>query len=555
MTRFDGVPKVRVRAPRIGCVPCGRRVLVACVAAPLLLALAAARPAEAQGRFRRVTVNLFSGTVDSLVPFDDPFLMLGEAPDSVTRVELRYWRADAVCGPPPDTARTAVWIRPRLATGKQFALTVGPLAPRRSYCFHFTLDTRAAARALATVRAVAAAGLDRATRAAGGAGAGERLAGLCESILARVRADAGIEVRVRPGASLDCGRTDSLERLVRLGELQGYAARRAAPSAAAAAAARRAAESLKDARDSVVQYGRSATRVPSLSAAAAPYAGFVSAVLPSDTEGLRRLADGSVPGPPDSAAPVALDSVWDPSELEPRLANLQRLARRLDSLEGVAAITTPSLQAVSRTVNVAALREAQGGFARAAAAVREEETRLRELSGLLAARRAAIGAAGDRVATAAGEELDLRASTDASFVTRAAWQIFPSLGLAWFPGLREVSPTVGANFYFSPVNRDAPLRIDDHILKRLSIALGVTTGSVARTGERENLFAGRGLVVGVGFRVIGLLQVGAGWLALKGADPDPLVDHAVTRFTPYVSIFIDAALASLLGSLESAIFK
>jgi hypothetical protein len=104
------------------------------------------------------------------------------------------------------------------------------------------------------------------------------------------------------------------------------------------------------------------------------------------------------------------------------------------------------------------------------------------------------------------------------------------------------------------VNRDVPLRVRGGFWRRASIAVAVTTGSVARAGQRDDLLANHGLVVGFGYRVFEFFQVSAGALVLRAADRDPVVDHATTRVTPYAAISVDATLVTIFGAFTGAIF-
>ncbi len=525
----------------------------------LLAALAFPAPTRAQGVAHRVKVDLATRTVDSLIPFDEPFVLTGTVGDSVKRVEVRYGRADLLGPGLRGGMDSIVWTRPRFVKADGFAVLVGPLDANREYLFRFTLATQPAARDLERFRAVAAVRLDSATRAGRGACAAgadcRNTMALCRSLLAPVTADAAPDsLWVRPRSPLDCAAPERFEGVVGLAALRGYADAVRASADSARAAGTRAAAALGHVHDALEPLAAPPGRGFAAPAGARSLAVGAVAMLPADAAALRDLADGTTGIVPTTAAAApALENVWVPTDLEGRLLNLGQLARALDSLAVQSALEAS--RAGQGRSEATALQGASASAAAAAAAVRIEQARLRDMAAPLAARHAAIGAAADSLTEAAREDLELLVNTSASYVTRASWRIFPTVGVAWFPRIDLVSPVIGATFYFKPVNRDVRLRDRGGFWRRFSVAVAVTTGSVARAGQREDLFASRGLLAGAEYRPLEILVFGGGVLALKAASRDPAVDHATMQVTPFVSVGIDAALASLLGAVSSAIFK
>jgi hypothetical protein len=99
---------------------------------------------------------------------------------------------------------------------------------------------------------------------------------------------------------------------------------------------------------------------------------------------------------------------------------------------------------------------------------------------------------------------------------------------------------VGANVYFRPINKDAPLR-GVSAGQRLALTVGVTISSVADDNNRtrSDLFWHQSLVLGAGYRFTSSLRGGGGVLVFQQADPNPLVTRRSTAATWYASFSLD----------------
>ena len=136
-------------------------------------------------------------------------------------------------------------------------------------------------------------------------------------------------------------------------------------------------------------------------------------------------------------------------------------------------------------------------------------------------------------------------TTDGSLATRQQWYTSADVGLAI--ALNEVFPYAGANFYFRPVNSEAPLRMST----RISALLGLTwTENVLKEGERGPLYGkSTALVVGLGLRLTEVLKVGVGVLVFKGLDPNPLLDRPKIRVAPMFNMALDLDVGGILSGL------
>jgi hypothetical protein len=99
---------------------------------------------------------------------------------------------------------------------------------------------------------------------------------------------------------------------------------------------------------------------------------------------------------------------------------------------------------------------------------------------------------------------------------------------------------VGANVYFRPINKDAPLR-GAGAGQRLALTVGVTISSVADEDNRtrSDLFWHQSLVLGAGYRLTSSLRGGGGVLVFQQADLNPLVTQRSTAATWYASFSLD----------------
>lgn len=127
--------------------------------------------------------------------------------------------------------------------------------------------------------------------------------------------------------------------------------------------------------------------------------------------------------------------------------------------------------------------------------------------------------------------------TVGTFDTFSAWYVSADAGFAYAQEIESTVPYLGANIYFRPINKDAPLRMKGGLKRRVSATLGLTVSSIADANKatRQDLFNTQSLIIGGGFRVTDALRVGGGALVYKkksGTD-------SVLAAAPYLSISFD----------------
>ena len=149
-----------------------------------------------------------------------------------------------------------------------------------------------------------------------------------------------------------------------------------------------------------------------------------------------------------------------------------------------------------------------------------------------------------RVSALAGEvRQELRtvrligSDTVGTFDTFANWYISADAGFAYSQEVESTVPYIGANVYFRPINKDAPLRMKGGLKRRLSATIGVTASSIADKNKatRQDLFNTQTLLLGGGFRVTDALRIGGGALIYEKVSSN----DAEIAAAPYVSISFD----------------
>jgi hypothetical protein len=133
----------------------------------------------------------------------------------------------------------------------------------------------------------------------------------------------------------------------------------------------------------------------------------------------------------------------------------------------------------------------------------------------------------------------LGSDTIGSYDTFSAWYVSADAGFAYGPDVQVAVPYLGANIYFRPINKDAPLRLKGGIERRVSATIALTASSIADK-QRKDLFNTQSLLLGGGFRLTDTLRLGGGVLVYKELNSDPTaVSSSDLGISPYVSVSFD----------------
>lgn len=166
-------------------------------------------------------------------------------------------------------------------------------------------------------------------------------------------------------------------------------------------------------------------------------------------------------------------------------------------------------------------------------------------------------------AKAAGAELEalladlvrqtyVRQTTTVIAATEANDYVSADLGALYAGDIDKGVGYIGVNFYLRPVNKAVPLIQRGGFLRRFSLNLGLTLQSIEdgrRT--RDDLFFGKALTVGAGYRLSQYVRASAGALLLRQRDPDtfPLTNDKSLALTPYAALSFDMDLGGQLKGL------
>jgi hypothetical protein len=160
------------------------------------------------------------------------------------------------------------------------------------------------------------------------------------------------------------------------------------------------------------------------------------------------------------------------------------------------------------------------------------------------------------------EVVTVRASTVASYETRATWYVGADLGTALAWDLEEAFTYGGANIYFRPVNKKAHLSWDDwrpgqrwtEFRKRFSVMIGLPQDEI-EIENTEPLIQDRPVLVAAGIRLTDYLRFTfAGALIFKETDPNPLVDDERLAWSPFVGLSIDWNIAGTFRTMFQNVF-
>lgn len=250
---------------------------------------------------------------------------------------------------------------------------------------------------------------------------------------------------------------------------------------------------------------------------------------------------------------------WDSSLVVTRVRNLDSTIALLAGIERLAEQLSSSATFRTATgVNAQPgelfkLAQAVGNTRRALAA---QLRNLTELEHAVAGIQQEVDALSSSVTVLVLPYVALVGSTAGDYRTRATWHISADIGLIWVANIGPVVvPYAGANFYFSPVNKEMPLwhcpwRHAECLSKAVSATLGVTTNGVAQQGRTADLFASNDIFAGVGARVSDFLRVSGGGLFFRQIT-NVTNNRMQLAVRPAFTASIDADLRDLLGAIGS----
>ena len=258
-----------------------------------------------------------------------------------------------------------------------------------------------------------------------------------------------------------------------------------------------------------------------------------------------RTADGPALGLRDAATPEDADAFRE--RYRQTAEDLQGLREWLQGLvlEGTGMARLAGALAPRDVDELAALARYDAGPIRRAEQWAETlQVYAHEVQTALAARERALARAADEVVAQAETAVLRETLVTDSVSSEGGVYVSLDLGVLYPPELDGATLTVGANVYFAPVNKRAPLRANG-IRQRLALTFGLTVTNMRREEETrwENLLGEKSnLFVGLGYRLTRSLRLGGGFVLFSKNDENPLVDERTVAITPYVSLSFDVDL-------------
>jgi hypothetical protein len=509
---------------------------------------------------------LGSPVVYEPLPFDEPFYLTGRTGSRIDSVGV--WIADRQ-GAAPDCSRTpgdayeSSWQRDAAGSPDSFYVRIAPLDPNRSFNLCVRTRVRPTAERLELLREGWAATIDSALRRHARRSTTDPrpwepdLAGLL-----RFRVD--LSDRFGPGLEFDAPSpmdpagpdVTAIEAIAALSEAQFQADLAVADARNAASDVAMTLEGLQahPATDRLL-----AIRIPDDSRTRAFVSlhrdglSMIATARARRSDWRARIGVGEA-GPSDvSGLTAPLEDLWDPAAIRLRIETLRessdafaRIAEMLGTLSvspavaasiGISPVEVDELSDLTERVG-SGLSAAEGHLRIVADRLEDRSRRIDELAAGLTRL--------DRTFAA------VETHTHYDVETTARNHIAADFGAIYLWRLGEVTPVLGANFYFRPVNRDRGPA--GHVLRRLSLSVGVTTTSLRREGQRDDLFGSMNVAVGIGVRINRILRVSAGGVVLRRVTPHEPSNRTSLFVTPHAALSLDFVVKDLISSLFGAVF-
>ena len=524
--------------------------------------LAAQGPApDAAGAARglqEVTIDVTGRTVTGILPFDVPFQLRGPLPADALSMDVAILYRDGTPVTIPDGAILR-WERVRGIAAEQFRLIIPPLDAERDYRFRLSFRMRVGEERTAAYMREARQGVDELLRGCGGTQTREQVTELNEELVRLLRLTLEDSETLELDALLGAGSDEARARLFPDGLqtiLTAQDDRRRVLTLYQTQQAQLARDLETIRSDPVINKVHADLR------RMAEEDDNVATLLQNEGFGLLTEEDG------DSAARALgrrlggttsgtfFKDVYDRAGVTRFRDSFgetgrwrEALAAGIDPREGELVrrlLSEAEVDQLSRTIDSGAFATAAGTLFRLGGALSQIQSDLARradgLDRLLAQVRISVDAA-----------VVVDASTTGAASTHRNSYLAVDAGVLYATQIGTVTPYVGANIYFRPVNKEASLARRGGFWRRFSGTIGVTATEPGRDGDdRLALFGSQALVLGVGYRLTQTVRVGGGGFVFRTPDPNPLIDDTRAVWVPYFSFSFDVDLASILGKAFAA---
>jgi len=133
-------------------------------------------------------------------------------------------------------------------------------------------------------------------------------------------------------------------------------------------------------------------------------------------------------------------------------------------------------------------------------------------------------------------------------------------GLAYVGNFSRIQSYYGLNIYLRPINKNIPIgryaTLKDYLLTHTSLLMGITFASVEKDNIRKGVLGDKGVLLGVGYRVLSFFKISAGGLLYYRYPANPLAnkDNYSLKVSPFVSASFDLDMQALLGVFGNSFF-
>jgi hypothetical protein len=271
-----------------------------------------------------------------------------------------------------------------------------------------------------------------------------------------------------------------------------------------------------------------------------------------------RIAGGQVTltdeGTISPLVPFAVGEMWDSSEVDVPLRNLAATQERLAALRTLASVAAANPRAVSDRSRrmpqlVAALDILRSELS-------DVQRYYGSLQQSLVNRKQVISSVATNVVLKQRTDAPLIGSSiETSLDLRSRRYFTADVGLLYAFLVEEGIPYLGVNYYPRALNRRVPQSVLNSWDRSLGFMAGLTLGSLAKEGERDDLFGSTSGVLGVGFRFADVLRVSGGGVFLRDLDNSATEEESHLSVAPFLSLSFDWDARGALGKLGDVLSK
>lgn len=179
---------------------------------------------------------------------------------------------------------------------------------------------------------------------------------------------------------------------------------------------------------------------------------------------------------------------------------------------------------------------------------------IEDLQGSMAAASSAAQLAARSLSAGLAQDWSIVATTRDTFKNRFGWYVTAETGFAHAWELDDSFVYGGANLYFAPLNKKAPLS-GWRWHQRVHATLGLPENTIDSTDPvREGIVLDRAMLLGLGVRLTDYLTLTTGAVVFDEKDPDPLIDDTRgLKASPFVSLALDIDVVPAFSNIFSSI--